>query len=299
MPTCIVELLPNRLVIASIKHSQIPSKSYALLHSILFASAHSSDYMFSLTRTEQEISLIIQHEQLENFKNTMSENNDFYDIERSNDIWRVIQVGQSECGAVDLEETIHVISDKLAKSKVSIFQLSTFEADFTLFREKDIEKVYKCLGDIVLFTNSDAWRFDQKVEDADIELNNMDMEMQMQMENSNNPVAIPIDGDEMVVTSSNRSYLEKNSLKPLLEIVFHSSQKTFFSVTIINSQVSYIMTQSQMKEFGLMNQSGNYRIIKVSGKDGGLGFDQVGIVADFTQPLSHLKTCFFYLSTFL
>jgi len=73
----------------------------------------------------------------------------------------------------------------------------------------------------------------------------------------------------------------------------------FFSFTQTDSTLSIIMdaaTMSLFPDHTLNTQEGAWRLISIG--DGPLGFDQCGIVSEYSTPLSEQDIGLFYLSTF-
>jgi len=73
----------------------------------------------------------------------------------------------------------------------------------------------------------------------------------------------------------------------------------FFSFTQTDTTLSIIMDDATMSLFPdhtLNTQEGDWRLIAIG--DGPLGFDECGIVSEFSRPLSESGIGLFYLSTF-
>lgn len=86
---------------------------------------------FSVTKTEDEISLVMLQDKISN------------DIKAEKD-WRILKVE----GTLDfsLIGILAKISDILAKNQISIFVISTFNTDYILVKEEKIDKAMTVLS---------------------------------------------------------------------------------------------------------------------------------------------------------
>jgi hypothetical protein len=79
----------------------------------------------------------------------------------------------------------------------------------------------------------------------------------------------------------------------------YSRTDRFFSYTQTDNTRSIIMDEETLSRFpdnSLNTQAGSWRLIAIG--DGPLGFDECGIVSEFSRPLSEHGIQLFYLSTF-
>jgi hypothetical protein len=134
-------ILPQRLWIASLKKSFLPSCSYALMKLLLFEDENRG--FFSFTDTDDEISLVLGETSLKIFSNIPN-------IKESWEVcdhpWLAIQVCEGSLGFTSMG-VVHAVSDPLAKAGISIFNISTTETDFTLVPEDRIYDAIDCLED--------------------------------------------------------------------------------------------------------------------------------------------------------
>ncbi|KAG0054561.1 GATS protein-like 3 [Gryganskiella cystojenkinii] len=138
----IVDILPFRLKLASIAKDDIPRCTHQLMKLVLFPAG--PQHLFSYTETEREVSLILDESHIPGFPE------DVLDV--CNVIWRAVGIepGESGLGAV---EVISQVSKALAEINVSIMQISTYDADFTLLPECDLTRALECLSEKFTISN--------------------------------------------------------------------------------------------------------------------------------------------------
>ncbi|KAF9965570.1 GATS protein-like 3 [Mortierella alpina] len=139
----IVDILPFRLKLASIEKSAIPRCTHQLMKLVLFPAG--PQHFFSYTETDKEVSLILDESHIPGFPEET--------LNVCNVIWRAVQIepGESGLGAV---EVVSQVSKPLADINVSIMQISTYDADFTLLPECDLTRALECLSKTFSITNN-------------------------------------------------------------------------------------------------------------------------------------------------
>ncbi|KAF9952022.1 GATS protein-like 3 [Mortierella alpina] len=139
----IVDILPFRLKLASIEKSAIPRCTHQLMKLVLFPAG--PQHFFSYTETDKEVSLILDESHIPGFPEDT--------LNVCNVIWRAVQIepGESGLGAV---EVVSQVSKPLADINVSIMQISTYDADFTLLPECDLTRALECLSKTFSISNN-------------------------------------------------------------------------------------------------------------------------------------------------
>ncbi|KAF9933566.1 GATS protein-like 3 [Linnemannia zychae] len=139
----IVDILPFRLKLASMDKADIPRCTHQLMKLVLFPSG--PQHFFSYSETDREVSLILDETHISAFPK------DTLDI--CNIIWRAVQIeaGESGLGAIDV---VSQVSKPLADINVSIMQISTYDADFTLLPECDLTRALDCLSKVFAISNN-------------------------------------------------------------------------------------------------------------------------------------------------
>ncbi|KAI1315484.1 GATS protein-like 3 [Mortierella claussenii] len=296
-------------------------------------------HFFSYTETDKEVSLILDESHISGFPTGA--------LNVCSVVWRAMQIEPGECG-LGTEEVVSQVSRPLADINVSIMQISTYDADFTLMPECDLQKALRCLSDIFSITNNPledsglqasdlkSWENSYPLSPSSVTslqdallLDPGARERQSSL-NGDNGVGT-IEGPSAELDSSGISYLSLNDtehgsspLKPLkprhpfkanyphrLHITSMEESlmdvlairllemERFFSFTQTDTTLSIIMddaTLSLFPEHTLNTHAGDWRLIAIG--DGPLGFDECGIVSEFSKPLSENGIGLFYLSTF-
>ncbi|KAI8600755.1 hypothetical protein EDD21DRAFT_125110 [Dissophora ornata] len=101
------------------------------------------------------------------------------------------------------------------------------------------------------------------------------------------------------ITSMEHALMDQHAIRLLESIFFDNRDDRFFSFTQTDSTLSIIMdgaTMSLFPDHTLNMQAGAWRLISIG--DGPLGFDECGVVNEFSRPLSERGVGVFYLSTF-
>ena len=114
-----LSIMPNRLAVCRLeKNAQIPS--WAI-----------NDTFFSISKTDDELSIVC------------SESNVPDDI-KSEKNWRAFKV----MGQLDFSLTgiLASLANPLAEAKISIFALSTFDTDYVLVKDENLEEAVKVLS---------------------------------------------------------------------------------------------------------------------------------------------------------
>ncbi|KAF9972156.1 GATS protein-like 3 [Actinomortierella ambigua] len=139
----IVDILPFRLQLASLQKADIPRCTHQLMKLVLFPTG--PQHFFSYTETDTEVSLIIDESHVAGFpENTLN----VCDV-----VWRAVQIepGESGLGTV---EVVSQVSKPLAEINVSIMQISTYDADFTLMPECDLQRALESLSKVFSISNN-------------------------------------------------------------------------------------------------------------------------------------------------
>ncbi|OAQ34703.1 hypothetical protein K457DRAFT_133169 [Linnemannia elongata AG-77] len=139
----IVDILPFRLKLASMDKADIPRCTHQLMKLVLFPSG--PQHFFSYSETDREVSLILDETHIPAFPKET--------LDVCNVIWRAVQIeaGESGLGAMDV---VSQVSKPLADINVSIMQISTYDADFTLLPECDLTRALDCLSKVFDISNN-------------------------------------------------------------------------------------------------------------------------------------------------
>ncbi|KAF9160812.1 Cytosolic arginine sensor for mTORC1 subunit 2 [Mortierella sp. AD011] len=296
-----VDILPFRLQLASLDKSAIPRCTHQLMKLVLFPSG--PRHFFSYAETDKEVSLILDESYVSGFpKGT---------IKVCSVIWRAVQIEPGESGLAS-DEVISRVSKPLADINVSIMQISTYDADFTLMPECDLQRALECLANILSISNS-------PFEDLGLQPSDLNS---WEKSYPKSPSGVASLHDALLLDPSARERKfslggdsgsgVKAELDPVISSLSlndpeHSpkdsqtAQKARhpFNANYPHSTLSMIMDDATMNLFpenSLNTHAGDWRLIAIG--DGPLGFDECGIVSEFSRLLSENGIGLFYLSTF-
>jgi hypothetical protein len=209
--------------------------------------------------------------------------------------WCAIQV--AEGADTGLTSPAAAISKPLAEGGISIFYLSTCEADWILVPEMRIYDAIERLQGIF-----EIWT--EGLEELELMMPKSSRSGRASKEGVVQPqptvkrhrLAFPPEPICLCSVQEEASHSIAQSV--IKEIFFPSDNKRFFSYTETGEEYSLIMDKNCMKTFPehSITSGSHWRLIKVA--DGPLGFEEFGIVAALAQPLTSNKISLFYVSTF-
>ncbi|KAF9572168.1 GATS protein-like 3 [Mortierella alpina] len=319
-------------------------------------------------QTDKEVSLILDESHIPGFPEDT--------LNVCNVIWRAVQIepGESGLGAV---EVVSQVSKPLADINVSIMQISTYDADFTLLPECDLTRALECLSKTFSITNNpledigiqpeELQTWDTTFPMSPTEIHSLQDALLLASATTRGrqtSLMSLLEGEEGSISPKDRhangredsgigseetsepgsgtmsghgSHVLDTTLQELNPALISSltldsdASKTrhhpfqvdfphrlhitsmehglvgqlairndrFFSFTQTDTTLSIIMDDATMSLFPdhtLNTQAGDWRLIAIG--DGPLGFDECGIVSEFSRPLSENGIGLFYLSTF-
>ncbi|KAG0299559.1 GATS protein-like 3 [Dissophora globulifera] len=300
-------------------------------------------HFFSYTETDTEVSLILDESHVAGFPSGS--------LNVCNVIWRAVQIEPGESG-LGTEDVVSQVSRPLADINVSIMQISTYDADFTLMPECDLKRALECLSGIFSISNNpfedlgllpsdlksweslypmsstevnslqDALLLDQSARERQTSLggdsgiasgtpsrpNSDALDDHDRLGSSSMSSLSLLDAEKSPGTPKRTRHPFKTNYPHKLHItsmeensmsVLAIRTDRFFSFTQTDTTLSIIMDDSTLALFPdhtLNTQAGDWRLIAIG--DGPLGFDECGIVSEFSRPLNESGIGLFYLSTF-
>ncbi|KAF9915088.1 GATS protein-like 3, partial [Lobosporangium transversale] len=216
-------------------------------------------------------------------------------------------------------------------------QISTYDADFTLIPEYDLERALECLSNVFTISNNpledlglqpsdlESWRTSyplnpggdvKSIQDTLLLETDVSDKLNISSLSSNQSVnhttlnhglksikaRHPFNANyscRLHITSMEQSLMGMLAIRLLESIFFDSRMERFFSFTQTDTTMSIIMddaTMSLFPEHTLNTHAGDWRLIAIG--DGPLGFDECGVVSEYSRPLSENGIGLFYMSTF-
>jgi len=262
-----------------VKKESLATCSYPLMKLLLFEDSHR---FFSLTDTEDEISLIMSEAPMKVFKSVV-------DWELCQNTWIGIQVCEGSLGFTSVG-VVHALSDPLAKAGISIFNLSTSDTDYALVPEDRIYDAIDCLEEEFTLLTEGLEELAKIVPRPEKKTNERNDERVCKQ----HPLSLP--RSEIYICSFRKDEASAIATS-LLKIIFFpkSAESRFFSYTESEDEISLLLDKNSVDLFpDVPNPSGPWKLIKVD--DGPLGFSETGIVCSLAETLSDVSL--FYVSTF-
>eukprot|EP00743_Colponemidia_sp_Colp-15_P002827 GILK01003059.1.p1 GENE.GILK01003059.1~~GILK01003059.1.p1 ORF type:complete len:325 (+),score=52.20 GILK01003059.1:42-977(+) len=129
-----LHVVQSTAFVARIEKNEVKTQAHALLHA--FFLPQSNDRLVSFTWTDDEVSLILDEQSLNQFTESS--------LVRSPGSWRPIAVGDDPLG---FDETGIVCSqaEPLFQAHIPLFYLSTFSTDYTLVMQADLDRALEVL----------------------------------------------------------------------------------------------------------------------------------------------------------
>ncbi|KAF9959831.1 GATS protein-like 3 [Modicella reniformis] len=324
----IVDILPSRLQLASLEKKDIPRCTHQLMKLVLFPSK--PRHFFSYTETDKEVSLILDESHIAGFPEGL--------LNVCGVFWRAVQIEPGECGLgmlvsptcgtkklrgqistyeadftlmpeCDLKRALECLSslfiitnNPLEDLGLQTGDLRTWENSYpmspsgvnslqdALLLEAGVRERQSSLDGNSPGSSKDSTELDPSAITA-LSLNDPE----------NSPVAVtpkatrhPFNANyphRLRITSMEESSMDMLAIK-LLESIFFDIRQTDTTLSIIMDDT----TMGLFPDHSLNTHAGDWRLIAIG--DGPLGFDECGIVSDFSWPLSESGINLFYLSTF-
>ena len=244
-----IDILPFKLKIATVHRNELPKLMY---HIVDWIFNRREVAFFCLTETDGEITLILPSYCLREL-----------DLEGSSitievSAWACLHVYSGEAGHHGETNLIHAVSQPLAEAGISIFQLSTYECDYTLVPVQMIDKAKDCLSGSFLIndqlcdeTVSARSPVNLTAQTPSISLDSLQFATGKE---SLNVCFARLDASESIAMS-------------LMRLIFFSERPRFFSVTKANSGLSLIMESSDFALYPRiksLNSRSGWRWIRAS-----------------------------------
>jgi len=245
-----------------------------------------------LTDTSQEISIVLDEESIKEFpEGVLKLSKDYY---RALELWSSVpQVG-----------LVHSLSHPLANAGISIFYISTYETDFTLIKEEELDQALTCLKNNLPNLSINNHRITTTTKSTQKPLKLADFSSPIDAQFSKK-LKLAVSANELVLASVQKKILPFIGMSILKLLFFSYSPERFFSYCQTNSNISMILPAKEYESlsetaesigFSLSSFSDSWNRIVVD--EGPLGFDEPGIVDAISSPLSKIDINIYYISTF-
>jgi len=227
------------------------------------------DRFFSYTDTSQEISIVLDEESIKEFPEGI--------LKVSPNYFRALEL-YSMTPQVSL---IHSVSNPLAKAGVSIFYLSTYETDFTLIKEEDLELALNCLKialpSLSINNNNNIKEEHKSKKESLMRRDNYVVPPIGKI--SRKTLKLSVSSLELVLASVQKKILPFIGMSILKLIFFSHSPQRFISYCLANNNISMILPTNDYETlietaesvgFNLSSFSETWKRITVD--EGPLGF---------------------------
>eukprot|EP00123_Amoebidium_parasiticum_P004591 comp15880_c1_seq1/m.13227 comp15880_c1_seq1/g.13227 ORF comp15880_c1_seq1/g.13227 comp15880_c1_seq1/m.13227 type:complete len:328 (-) comp15880_c1_seq1:7-990(-) len=291
-----LHILPNRVRIASIQRQDLPLLTHYLLRPFVHNTYETA--FFSFTRTATEVSLVFDASVDVPFIPQLS----IWPNE-----WRVLNVAAGQMGG-ETCELVSNLTQPLATAGISVFYLSTYQTDFLLVQDKQLNQALSTLAstfDLVDSSTQEEFTIPpQQQQQQHITNSEVDQSNETGNHPSTNTRPLRLLSHRLYITSI-RTTLSTEQLRscvlwPLLDLMFYEDS-AFFSITMVEGDVSVVADEaclSKLPPHAVNMASTCWRILQVDA-DEGLGYEEVGIVVKYAQPLvERARLSIYYISTY-
>eukprot|EP00794_Sanderia_malayensis_P013864 gene13864-15312_t len=295
-------VLQPELEICSIPREQIALCTHALIKLCLLS--ESNPRFFSFTETDDDVTIVIPTEDIEAFPSC---------LEKSGKLWKAFTVSTGAVGAMGIElagvsKIAKAIISPLADCGISVFCISTYQSDFILVQEDDLDRAIQCLGKMFKIFNEQHKKLDGPKTGGAASYTIQMVTADSPCRALKQPLFYP--SVEYHVTGIDSLHLS-SVIQILLELMFFPNTRQnngsaerkdrFFHFSIIDGDISFILDEDDLSKFpsNTIYQTANnesWRMVRVG--DSPLGFEESGIVAKIAEPLANAQISIYYISTF-
>uniref|UniRef100_A0A7S4IH33 CASTOR ACT domain-containing protein n=1 Tax=Vannella robusta TaxID=1487602 RepID=A0A7S4IH33_9EUKA len=291
-------VLPPRLNIATILRPNIGVMAHPVLRQ-LFYTERNEDSFFCITKTEYELSLVLEDKYLKEVLKFADSNHLKDCIEYWPQNWIALRTDLGSSGADNGESVVNSLAKTLSAADITIFYLSTYSSDYCLVEEHNVEKALQVLRQ---------------------------------------EFKLIVEGEELITSSFDKLNRYPNDLEPMespraeskkRKLFFHDTDlqlacvspesvaslsvflmKCFFFTKSWSKIISFIQIEGEISLLGdyryfedlpeeqnalLSKYSESWKAFSIGEE---LGYSESGIVYSISSPLSACNTSIFYLSTF-
>lgn len=288
-------VLEHKLHVLSIPKDEIKHFCHACIRVALLPESRPN--FFSFTETKGDYTLIVTDDDFQGFPSHPN-------LQQSGYLWRVLTVSVGAMGAcselVGVSKIAKSVIGPLADNNISVMCLSTYQSDFILVKECDLNATIKCLGCYFKIFNEDHKRVnDTKVYSSSPVLDTEKIR----------PIVHPFEcaTSQFQITGLDSSKLT-GVVQILLELMFFQGshmqdeyEETFFHFSIVHGDISLVLNTDAMNKFPnnvlqtCKNDGLSWRMVSLGEQ---LGFEECGIVAQVVEPIALESISTYYLSTF-
>ncbi|KAJ7387041.1 GATS protein-like 3 [Desmophyllum pertusum] len=296
-----LHILEHKLRVSNLKKDAISSYTHALIKISLLP--RSRPRFFSFTETRDGYTIIVEDDLCKELP--QSESIDMPDL-----VWRVLTVSAGAYGSHQLtgiNRIVKTVISPLADFKISVLVISTYQSDYVLVKEMDLDTAIKCLSqNYKIFKDSGMGLEPVTLSIAD-RLDGM-TKMNERKTDEHRPIVHPFTCpmNRFHVTSLDSRMLPSLTTI-LLDLMFYSKTpvderyEPFFHISIVEGDISLVLDSEALSRFpeGSLYTNTNdegWKMIRVG--DTPLGFDESGVAAQIAEPLADVQMSTYYISTY-
>lgn len=290
-------VLEHRLQVCSIPKTAISHFCHSLIKISLLSGARPK--FFSITQTKDCYTIIVTNTDFQELPKLAS-------LKVSGQLWRVLTVSVGAMGTNNelggVSKIAKSVIGPLADHAISVLCMSTYQSDFILVKECQLDDAIRCLGSMFKIFNEDHKRLnDSQILSSSPTSPSITKKIR--------PIVHPLHSPDSLyhITGLDASKLQ-SVLQILLELLFysgelrdHSEALDFFHFSIVTGDISLVLDTETMKKFPnnvLYTRKNDdvWRMVVLGGEP--LGFEECGIVAQVVEPLASSQMSTYYISSY-
>ncbi|XP_073257088.1 cytosolic arginine sensor for mTORC1 subunit 1-like isoform X3 [Porites lutea] len=262
-----LHILEHKLRVSNLKKDAISLYTHALIKISLLP--RSKPRFFSFTETRDGYTIIVEDELCKELPKSDS-------IDMPDLVWRVLTVSAGAYGSHQLtgiSKIVKTIITPLADFQVSVLVISTYQSDYVLVKEVDLDTAIKCLSqNYKIFKDSG-----RGLEPVTLSIADMAEMMNHRKADEHRPIVHPFS------CPLNR---------------FHVTSLELRMLPSLTSTLLDLMFYSKFPEGSLYTNTNDegWKMIRVG--DTPLGFDETGVAAQIAEPLADVQMTTYYISTY-
>lgn len=296
-----LHILEHKLRVSNLKKKAISLYTHALIKISLLP--QSKPRFFSFTETRDGYTIIVEDDLCQELPE--SESIDIPDL-----VWRVLSVSAGAYGnnqLTGISRIVKTVITPLADFKISVLVISTYQSDFVLVKEVDLDMAIKCLAqNYKVFKDSGSGLEPIMLSIGD-RMAGM-TKMNERKADEHRPIVHPFTcpRNRFHVTSLDCRILPSLT-SIILDLMFYSNSsddmgyERFFHISIVEGDISLVLDSEALSRFPQGSLYTNtfdegWKMICVG--DTPLGFDEFGVAAQIAEPLADVQMSTYYISTY-
>ncbi|XP_077996504.1 cytosolic arginine sensor for mTORC1 subunit 2-like [Glandiceps talaboti] len=295
-----LHILDHKVYVISVEKEAIPVVTHALVKLALLYK-HTNCRFFSYTETCDDFSVIVDEDGFQEIPKHEK-------VKVQPNKWRVLNVAVGAYATNKVSGLTKIAKSvilPLADYHVSVFCMSTYQTDFILIKEDELEIAIECLSaNFKVFQEKDG-------ETLPVPSSHPVDEDKLQDPGTPRPIVHPfiVPLNRFSIRSLHPETLPNVSCA-LLEIMFYADSllsplqdghDRFFSYSVVDGEISLVMDNDALSKFPRNSLFGStagecWRMIRIGGAP--LGFEESGIIAQYSHPITEAGFFVYYISTY-